>query len=592
MRVDDGPAVLPERCGGQVIKPRNGLSFPLSTVRVSLPPDGGGKCTGSFTTASPLASRDYLAACCALAALCLCQVWFCFLLTGSAELFYYQGTSSARQFAALLVDTGLLTGVFWALWRLAGLVRKYRTGEVATNVVFLLFLAVPGNAIRVVMQPLTEKLNLDYWRHVSVHGLPWALRLSMWGCLVALAVAIFCRHRQLARLAGRSLILLFPVVPFMLAEATWVLTHPPPGTSLPPRVSINGKEGNRAVGNHAVGNRRAGHASQRFVWIIFDEMDYRLAFESATNLRLPEFNRLASQGLFATSAFPPGGRTMISIPALLSGRLVAGSNAAGPSDLLVRYEGESKAVRWNTQQTVFALQRDRGWRTGVVGWHFPYSRIFGADVDAWQDQTWRLALNPNRPFVGLMSDDFRVLMEGKTRSLVGKSLSVREQQRIVREVGDEATRKAADPSLDLVFLHLPVTHAPFYYDAATGKDAVRLRPVAGYLDHLQLADRVLGQIRRAIDEAGVARRTTLLVSSDHWYREADLLDGGMDHRVPFLVRFPDDSRGLRYSAPFNTIVSRRLATAILDGEIHNAAGAAAWIDRVKGDLTESPYSKN
>lgn len=587
MRVDDGPAVLPERCGGQVIKPRNGLSFPLSTVQVSLSSDGGGKCTGNFPAASPVASGDYLAACCALAALCLCQVWFCFLATGSAELFYYQGRSSARQFAALLVDTGLLTCVFLTLWRVAGMVRKYRTGELATNVVFLLFLAVPGNAIRVVMRPLTEKLDLEYWRHASVHGLPWALRWSMWGCLIALPVAVFCRHRQLARLAGRSLIWLFPVVPFMLAEATWVLAHPPPGTSFSPRMLRNGEAGNRAVRNSG-----AGHARQRLVWIIFDEMDYRLAFESATTQRLPEFNRLAHQSLSATRAYPPGGRTMISIPALLSGRLVAGSQAAGPSDLLVRYEGESKAVRWNTEQTVFALQQYKGWRTGVAGWHFPYSRIFGADVDAWQDQTWRLGLNPNRPFLRLMSDDFRVVMEGKTRSLAGKSLSVREQQRIVREVGEEATRKAADPSLDLVFLHLPVTHAPFYYDAATGTDAVRLRPVAGYLDHLQLADRVLGGIRLAIDEAGVASRTTLLVSSDHWYREADLLDGGMDHRVPFLVRFPDGSRGLRYSAPFNTILSRRLATAIMDGEIHNAAGAAAWIDRMKGDLTESPYSKN
>jgi hypothetical protein len=156
----------------------------------------------------------------------------------------------------------------------------------------------------------------------------------------------------------------------------------------------------------------------------------------------------------------------------------------------------------------------------------------------------------------------------------------------------EATRKAADPALDLVFLHLPVTHAPFYYDAGTGQDAKPPRPVMGYLDHLQLGDQVLGQIRRAMKDAGVSEQTTLLVSSDHWNREADLIDGRMDHRVPFLVSFPGDSRGLRYSAPFNTILSRRLVTAIMDGEIHSAAGAAAWIDREKGDLAESPYNAN
>jgi hypothetical protein len=460
----------------------------------------------------------------------------------------------------------------------------YRAGEWSTNVVFLLFLIVPGNAIRVVLQPLTVKLNLDYWRHAAMHGLPWGLQWWLGGCLVALLAVVFCWHRQLASLAGRLLVLLFPVVPLMLAEATWMLMHAPPATlgrmvTASPRPTV------------------AGHARQRLVWIIFDEMDYRLAFESATNSRLPVFNRLARESLYATSAYPPGGRTMISIPALLSGRLVTGSDSAGESDLRVRYEGQPEAVRWNTEQTVFAVGRQKGWHSGVVGWHFPYSRIFGADVEAWQDQTWPLGLNPNLSFIRLMTDQFRLLLEGKTRSLIGKSRTVMEHQRIVREVCAEATRQAADPALDLVFLHLPVTHAPFYYDANTGQDPIGLRPVAGYLDHLQLGDRVLGQILRAMEKAGVTRRTTLLVSSDNWYREADQRDllisrGRIDHRVPFLVRFPGDSHGLRYSTPFNTILSRRLATAIMEDEIHTAGEAAAWIEREKGGSAESPYSMN
>jgi len=277
---------------------------------------------------------------------------------------------------------------------------------------------------------------------------------------------------------------------------------------------------------------------------------------------------------------------------LLSGRMVTSSNAVNASDLLVFYEGATSAVRWNTHQTIFDLERQLGWRTAVAGWYLPYARIFGADIEAWQDQTWRLGLNPHRGFRRILTDELRVMAEGRSQSILGKSLTVEEHQRIAREVATEAARKAADPALDLVFLHLPVPHAPFFYDARTGQDSVPLRHAPDYLDQLQLADRVLGQIRRAMREADVSATSTLVVSSDHWYREGDLIDGHVDHRIPFLVSFPGDSRGVRYSAPFNTVLSRRLVTAILQGEIHSAAATKAWLDCEKGDVGESPYNRN
>jgi len=384
-------------------------------------------------------------------------------------------------------------------------------------------------------------------------------------------------HRHLSRVAYRTLILLFPLVPFLLLEASWKQAH-----STAPGSKVGG-------GRAASARPVAARASQRVVWIIFDEMDYRLAFESPAHHRLPEFEQLANHSLNAVSAYPPGGRTMISAPALLSGRMVTSSNAVNASDLLVFYEGATSAVRWNTHQTIFDLERQLGWRTAVAGWYLPYARIFGADIEAWQDQTWRLGLNPHRPFLRLLTDELRVMAEGRSQSILGKSLTIEEHQRIVREVADEAARKAADPALDLVFLHLPVPHAPFFNVA---QDSVSPRHTPGYLDQLQLGDRILGQIRRAMKEAGVAATSTLLVSSDHWYREGDLIDGHLDHRIPFLVSFPGDSRGVRYAAPFNTVLSRRLVTAILQGAIRSAAETKAWLDCERGDLAESPYNRN
>jgi len=324
----------------------------------------------------------------------------------------------------------------------------------------------------------------------------------------------------------------------------------------------------------------------------FDEMDYRLAFESPANARLPEFRALAQHGLYATNAYPPGGRTVISVPALLSGRLVTSSKEAGLSSLYVTYAGAAGAAPWTTDQTVFDVERRNGWRTAIAGWYFPYSRIFGHDIDAWGDQSRRLGLNPSRAFLDLMADQLRVMAEGRSESMFGTSLSVLEHERLVTEVVAEAIRKAADPNLDLVFLHLPVPHGPFYYDARTGRTSTRPLGPSGYLDHLQLGDHVLGRIREAIDESGAGRRTTLLVSSDHWNRRADLIDGRIDHRVPFLVSFPGDSRGVKYASPFNTVLTRRLVTAILEGSIRNGRAAARWLEQEKGPVAESPYNGN
>ena len=583
MWVDDGPAVLPARSCGQIIESHHDLSLPLSTVQVSLSQNGGGQPSRHISPGSPLVCRDVLAASCTLAALCLCRVWFCFLATGTASLFYFEGASSRAQFAALLIDNLLLAGLFVAVWRMTAQLRSSRTGQWFSDVAFLLILLIPANAIRGIIQPLPEKLNVQYWRHATVQSFPGSLKFLPLGCTLLLVTLALYFHRHLSRAAYRTLILLFPLVPFLLVEASWVLAHSP---GLGSRVSASAGE------RGASGLPVAARASQRVVWIIFDEMDYRLAFESPARHRLPEFEQLASHSLSAVSAYPPGGRTMISVPALLSGRMVTSSNAVDASDVLVSYEGATSAVRWNTHQTIFDLERQMGWRTAVAGWYLPYSRIFGADIEAWQDQTWRLGLNPHRPFLRLLTDGLRVMAEGRSQSILGRSLTVEEHQRIAREVTTEAARRAANPALDLVFLHLPIPHAPFFYDASTGQESASPRHAPGYLDQLQLADRVLGQIRRAMKEAGVSATSTLVVSSDHWYREGDLIDGHVDHRIPFLVSFPGNSRGVRYSTPFNTVLSRRLVTAILQGEIHSAAETKAWLDCEKGDVGESLYNRN
>jgi hypothetical protein len=563
MRVDESPAVEPERCYGQGVKPRHGVSLPLSTVQISLSSDGSRRTCGGFASNGELIPRRVLAASCALAALCLLRVWFCFLPTDAANRFLYEGSSSPEQFLALLMNMALFTAIFVAAWRIARPLRTTAFGERITNIAFLAFLTVPGNAIRGVLQPVTTKFDVAYWRQA-----PGPLKIAMLAAGLLVVLAGFGFHRHVVRVVCRGLMFVFPVVPLLFAEATWMVSH---------------RSVLAATASPHLAGVRTQPAVRRVVWIIFDEMDYRLAFEGPTRSRLAEFNRLAEESLTASRAYSPGGRTIMSVPALLAGRMVTASRSANATDLMVRYEGSNAAIRWSTDQTIFHSAAEQGWRAGVVGWYLPYTRVFGRDIETTEDQTWPASLNPNRPFPQLVTDQWRILGEGKTRSAFGTSLGMSEHQRIFGELVPRAERKAADPNLSLVFLHMPAPHGPFYYP--------RPRAIGGYLDHLQLADQALGKIRRAIEEANLADSTTMIVSSDHWYREADLVDGRIDHRIPFLVHFPHDG-GFSYRPPFNTVITRALITAILRGEISSAAQSASWIDRARGPVAESPYLRN
>jgi len=323
----------------------------------------------------------------------------------------------------------------------------------------------------------------------------------------------------------------------------------------------------------------------RVVWIIFDEASQAMAFSSRPpGLSLPNFDRLRRESFYATAAVAPGGETRISMPALILGEHVINTEPDGPSDL--RVETARGAFSWNCARNVFDDAREAGFNTAVVGWYHPYGRLLNRSLTEYfwtatgVEPGLEAQFHASAP--GAMLD--RAWLQVASLPLSGH-LSVlsplRYQRRVrardFRDLMERASRVAADPEIGLVLAHLPVPHSPGFYDRAASR--IDADHPSSYIDNLALADRALGDLRRAIEQAGLSDRTALIVSADHgwrtamwrtlpgWTRQDESVARGDTSGVPFLVQLPNESAGMVYKSPFDTIITRGLITEILHRRI-------------------------
>jgi hypothetical protein len=318
---------------------------------------------------------------------------------------------------------------------------------------------------------------------------------------------------------------------------------------------------------------RTAPSLRRVVWVVFEDLDQRLAFEARpAGLELPELDRLAREALHAVDAFPPAGTTDIAMPALVTGRPVVAVAPASPNELeLVLADGQ--AARWNAQPNVFSRARALGYDTALIGWHLPYPRVLGPSLGT---AAWRPSVAREQARGATLS----LALSNQWGSLVPPVHARRLFAQRFAELSELALRAATDGRLGLVLLHLPLAGPPAIYDRAGGHlTAWNFTAADGsYRDNLALADRTIGELRRGLERRRLTDRTWIVVSAAHW-REAPREAGPVDHRVPFLVRPPEGGAATPVDAPFTTLATHDLILAILRGSVADAGVAATWLAR-------------
>ncbi|HKW98495.1 MAG TPA: sulfatase-like hydrolase/transferase [Bryobacteraceae bacterium] len=438
----------------------------------------------------------------------------------------------------------------------------------------LLLVLIALNAFREVASQYQPYLRGPLIRVLGESGVLWAALVL--GAITVTVLVVW--HSALYRLVMRGLLVLSLFVPVTVGQAVWKASNYDDSRFLdgPPAPHLD------------ISARPDPH----IVWIIFDEFDQRLAFEDRPKgFQLPELDRLRDTSIYATHAYPPSSATMISLPSLITGRRIAETRVVNGRELDIQYDGSPSMVNWTTEPNVFSRTRALGFNTGLVGWYHPYCRILNNDLTSCYWNEIELASNSNgRQFTQVLPNQLRSLLETSIYSPFGRSLVTKKRALNYMNTIDAARRLVADDSISLCFLHLQPPHTPQAFNRRTGKFDLGNSSVSGYLDGLALADHTLAQLRLSMEQAGNWMNTTVVVSSDHWFRDAKVFDGKLDHRVPFLIKLPGQTTPLSYGARFNTVITQELLLDILRGKVVSTSDTVKWLNLHQHDAGNNPQS--
>ena len=376
--------------------------------------------------------------------------------------------------------------------------------------------------------------------------------------LIIMVAALIRWSARLLRLPATVALVLAPLLPIQLVYNFWRFEHLPPPSAYMDQPSA---PSDRDFGEPPATSK---DNTRRVICLLFDELDQSLVFDHRpASVQLPEFDRLRRESVYADHAKAPGLYTMEAVPGMLTGRYVERARELGPGNLLLKFADDPKAKRWSEVRNLFDDLRDKGVNSAVLGAELPYCRAIGhslASCDWFPSGTVDIALKRpsilDRAWYLLRTRPFAFPWLSSTRYFRAPLFDeeTRRRSRAAEAASFELMRHragelAVDTRFQLVFMHFPVPHLLGIYDRRTHDYTTS--DATSYVDNLALADRTLGDVRRALEGAQLWDDTIVLVTSDHplrdwiiedagWWNDRETASLGSIPRryVPSLLKFP------------------------------------------------------
>ena len=277
------------------------------------------------------------------------------------------------------------------------------------------------------------------------------------------------------------------------------------------------------------------------VVILFDDLGRGdIGAYGSKAIATPRLDRMAAEGLLFENAYSPSPYCSASRAGLMTGRYPVRSGLdhvlqvpRSWQDNLVRFGGLNRRLPAE-EITLAEVLRAAGYATAIVGkWHLG-DRSPSLPTDMGFDSFYGL----------LFSND-----QGKPKVWNDREIVEQhpiDQTTLTRRYTDQAVAFIENNKERSFFLYLAHTfpHIPLH----VGEDRLGTSVAGRYGDVVEELDWSTGEVLDALERAGVADNTLVVVSSDNgpWFqgspgglrgRKFDVFEGGM--RVPFLARWPE-----------------------------------------------------
>jgi hypothetical protein len=343
----------------------------------------------------------------------------------------------------------------------------------------------------------------------------------------------------------------------------------------------------------------------RIVWLLLDELSYQQLYERRfPGLQLPAFDRLAAQSTVFTQVAPAGQFTRYIVPTLFTGFPSNAVNVSARGLLLsLKDPSTGKWTPFQQHQTIFQDAIDAGYVTAIAGWYNPYCRIMPEVLDHcfWTyRQSTPANLSPNRSLAVDLLRPFRRLWLD-TKHLFGRgpgaptdeSRDIRQHSADYRNLRRAGDAYLADPSINFLFLHMPIPHPYGFYDR--NKKTFSTKHTS-YIDNLALADRYLAHMRQLLERNNQWDSATIIVMGDHSWRtsfiwkdsmtwtdedEAASHGGEFDPRPAYIVKLPNQQTPSRIDQPFSAVSTHALLDGLLQDHLQTPADLQRWASQQK-----------
>ncbi len=260
--------------------------------------------------------------------------------------------------------------------------------------------------------------------------------------------------------------------------------------------------------------------NRKIVVAIFDELDPVHALEKwPQNLPKNEFQKMQERAISFSNCAQPGRDTIMSIPAMFTGRFVDCSVAVGKNKLNIDWENSPN----------FLAELKKEIPISILGWYHPYSKIFDVPCEQYPTNNneqvysfWLLFSLVYSHTLGLAKVEAIPPILAKENARYHNKINQKYQSKMIPWIREHD---------GIIILHLPAPHSPFsLYQQSTDKNG---QEINSYYQNVLYAGSRLLEIQSELKASG--KKYTLIVTSDHNLRK-DLNGIKPCGRVPFMIQ--------------------------------------------------------